>query len=74
MAVATAGCVLQADATGIHLRETTIDNRRGIAVIWFIILLLIVLAVVGGIALSKFLFVLLLVAIVLALLGRRGLA
>ena len=40
--------------------------------IWLFVLLLFVLAVAGGIALSKFIFLLLIVAIVVALVGSRG--
>jgi hypothetical protein len=45
-------------------------------VIWALILLLIVLAVAGGIAVSKFLFVVLVAALILALFGafNRGAA
>jgi hypothetical protein len=38
-------------------------------VIWLLVLVLLILAIGGGIALSKFLFLLLVVALVLALLG-----
>jgi hypothetical protein len=37
--------------------------------VWLFVLLLIVFAIVGGVALSKFLFVLLVVAAILALIG-----
>ncbi len=40
--------------------------------LWLIVLILIVLAIAGGLALSKFLFALLIVAIVVALLARRA--
>ncbi|HEX6724307.1 MAG TPA: hypothetical protein VF073_03610 [Gaiella sp.] len=40
--------------------------------IWLIVLLFVVLAVVGGWAVSKFLLVLLLVALVLAVFGALG--
>jgi hypothetical protein len=41
----------------------------GEAVIWLLVLILLILAIGGGVALSKFLFLLLLVALVLALVG-----
>jgi hypothetical protein len=41
-------------------------------VIWFLVLLLVLFAVAGGVALSKFVFLLLVVAAVLALLGVFG--
>ena len=40
--------------------------------LWFIVFLLVLLAVVGGLALSKLIFLLLLVAVVIALLGSRA--
>lgn len=40
--------------------------------LWILVLILVLFAVVGGLALSKFIFLLLLVAIVFALLGSRG--
>ena len=42
--------------------------------LWLIVLILIILAIAGGLALSKFLFALLIVAIVVALLARRSVA
>lgn len=40
--------------------------------LWILVLLLVLFAVVGGLALSKFIFLLLLIAIAVALLGSRG--
>ena len=40
--------------------------------IWLLVLLRLILAIGGGVALSKFLFVLLVVALVLALFGAFG--
>ena len=40
--------------------------------LWLIVLILIILAIAGGLALSKFLFALLIVAIIVALLARRA--
>ena len=40
--------------------------------LWLIVLILIILAIAGGLALSKFLFALLIVAIIVALLARRS--
>lgn len=40
--------------------------------IWLFVLLLVILAIGGGIAVSKFLFAVLLIALVLALLGFFG--
>ena len=42
--------------------------------LWLIVLILIILAIAGGLALSKFLFPLLIVAIIVALLARRSVA
>jgi hypothetical protein len=41
-------------------------------VIWLLVLILVILAIVGGLALSKFIFLLLLVAVIVALVGRRA--
>jgi len=43
-------------------------------VIWFLVLLIAILAIAGGLALSKFLFILLVVAMIVALLGTRSAA
>jgi hypothetical protein len=43
-------------------------------VIWFLVLLIAILAIAGGLALSKFLFILLVVAVIVALLGTRSAA
>ena len=40
--------------------------------LWLIVLILVILAIAGGLALSKFIFLLLIVAIVVALLARRA--
>ncbi len=40
--------------------------------LWLLVLILAILAIAGGVALSKFLFVLLVVAVIVALLGARG--
>ena len=42
--------------------------------LWLIVLILIILAIAGGLALSKFLFALLIVAVIVALLARRSVA
>lgn len=42
--------------------------------IWFLVLILLLFAVGGGIFLTKFLFIVLLVALALALFGRRSAA
>ena len=42
--------------------------------IWFLVLLIAILAIAGGLALSKFLFILLVVAVIVALLGARSAA
>ena len=39
--------------------------------IWVLVLLVVILAIAGGIALSKFLFFLLVLAVIVALLGSR---
>jgi hypothetical protein len=40
-----------------------------VGIVWLFVLLLIVFAIVGGVALSKFLFILLVVAVILALIS-----
>ncbi len=40
--------------------------------LWLFVLLIAIFAIAGGVAISKFIFLLLLLAIVVALLGRRG--
>jgi hypothetical protein len=42
--------------------------------IWFLVLLIAILAIAGGLAFSKFLFILLVVAVIVALLGARSTA
>jgi hypothetical protein len=42
--------------------------------IWILVLLLAILAIGGGLAISKFLFILLIVAVIVALLGARSTA
>lgn len=42
--------------------------------IWFLVLLIAILAIAGGLALSKFLFILLVVAVIVALFGARSAA
>jgi hypothetical protein len=42
--------------------------------IWFLVLVLAILAVAGGVAISKFLFLLLLAVVVLAVVGGRSTA
>jgi hypothetical protein len=42
--------------------------------IWFFVLLIAILAIAGGLALSKFLFILLVVAVIVALFGARSAA
>jgi hypothetical protein len=39
--------------------------------LWLLVLILVILAITGGLALSKFIFLLLIVAVIVALLGRR---
>ena len=50
------------------------NPRRDSPMLWLIVLILIILAIAGGLALSKFLFALLIVAIIVALLARRSVA
>jgi hypothetical protein len=40
--------------------------------LWILVLLLVIFAIAGGIAISKFLFFLLLIALIVALVGRRS--
>ena len=42
--------------------------------IWILVLLLAIVAIAGGLALSKFLFILLILAVILALFGARSAA
>lgn len=42
--------------------------------IWILVLLLAILAIAGGLAISKFLFILLVIAVIVALLGARSTA
>ena len=42
--------------------------------IWILVLLLAILAIAGGIAISKFLLILLVIAVIVALLGARSTA
>ena len=42
--------------------------------IWILVLLIVLLAIGGGIAFSKFLFILLVLAVIVALLGARSAA
>ncbi len=44
-------------------------NQRRWEMLWLLVLLLVLFAVAGGVAVSKFIFLLLIVAVVLALLG-----
>jgi hypothetical protein len=40
--------------------------------LWFLVLVIAILAIAGGLALSKFLFILLVVAVIVALFGARS--
>jgi hypothetical protein len=42
--------------------------------IWILVLILAILAIAGGLAISKFLFILLVIAVIVALLGARSTA
>ena len=42
--------------------------------IWFLVLLIAILAIGGGLAISKFLFILLVVAVIVAVIGARSTA
>jgi len=53
-------------------RSFTRHENEGDRVIWLLVSLLLVLAIGGGVALSKFLFLLLIVALVVALVGAFG--
>jgi hypothetical protein len=43
-------------------------------VLWILVLLLAILAIAGGLAISKFLFILLVLAVIVALFGARSTA
>ncbi len=49
------------------------ENGR-LTLIWILVLLLVILAIGGGLAFSKFLFILLVLAVIVALLGARSAA
>ncbi len=49
-------------------------KHRRFTLIWFLVLLIAILAIAGGLALSKFLFILLVVAVIVALFGARSAA
>ena len=55
------------------VRRSTSEAGR-FTLIWILVLLLAILAIVGGLALSKFLFILLVVAVIIALFGARSTA
>ena len=59
-------------ATKSRLRRTIPHPEGTHPMLWLIVLILVILAIAGGLALSKFIFLLLLVAIVVALLARRA--
>jgi hypothetical protein len=40
--------------------------------IWLIVLILLIIAIAGGLAISKFLFLILIVVVIVALVGGRG--
>lgn len=48
------------------------NPEGGFTLIWLLVLLIVLLAVAGGLALSKFLFILLVVAVIVALFGARS--
>jgi hypothetical protein len=64
--------VRPSDCVGSHEQMQRIQGR--FTLIWFLVLLIAILAIAGGIALSKFLFILLVVAVIVALLGARSTA
>jgi hypothetical protein len=49
-------------------------NTGGLTLIWILVLILAILAIGGGIAISKFLFILLVLAVIVAVLGARSTA
>ena len=53
-------------------RSFTRHENEGDRVIWLLVSLLLILAIGSGVALSKFLFLLLIVALVVALVGAFG--
>ena len=50
------------------------SQHRRFTLIWILVLLLAIVAIAGGIAISKFLFILLVIAVIVALLGARSTA
>jgi len=51
-----------------------IQEELEVHLIWLLVLLLAILAIAGGVAISKFLFILLIIAVIVALLGARSTA
>jgi hypothetical protein len=59
---------------GVRLTRAEAAQLGRFTLIWILVLLLAIVAIAGGLALSKFLFILLILAVILALLGARSAA
>ena len=56
----------------LNTRDSHLREKGALQLIWFLVLLIAIVAIVGGIALSKFLFLVLIVALLVAVLGARS--
>jgi len=57
---------------GTPLGLTKLSSTGGVEMLWLLVLLLLLFAIGGGVFISKFLFVILVVALIVALLGARS--
>jgi hypothetical protein len=57
---------------GVYLLSPRRGEKRRCTLIWILVLLIAILAIAGGLAISKFLFILLVIAVIVALLGARS--
>ena len=70
-AVSVSACRALFNRSDVSTRRTQL---RRFTLIWLLVLLIAILAIAGGLALSKFLFILLVVAVIVAVLGARSTA
>jgi hypothetical protein len=59
---------------GVRLTRAEAAQLGRFTLIWILVLLLAIVAIAGGLALTKFLFILLILAVILALFGARSAA
>jgi uncharacterized membrane protein YjdF len=67
-------CAAQGDLAKSGSADRQPKTNWRSTLIWLLVLLLAILAIAGGLALSKFLFILLILAVIVALLGARSTA